>query len=999
MRERMTADESGERLGDYQLQRRLAEGGMGVVWLARQVSLQRTVAVKMIRSGLLATPAEVERFRREAEAAAALDHPNIVPVYEIGEDGGRHFFSMKFLEGGNLAELSASCDPDTRRSVAWMRRAAGLVSRMARAVHHAHQRGVLHRDIKPTNVLLDEEGTPHLTDFGLAKLTDRDIGMTQTVMVMGTPGYMAPEQAAGNTAQVTIAADVYSLGAVLYELLSGRPPFEGGSTLEVLRMAGEQEPLPMRRHNPRLSRDLETICLKCLHREPASRFVSAEEVAADLERWLAGQPILARPVGSLEKVRLWWRRHPAVAIAVLLLLALAAVSTVAAVRLREQRDEINESLRSSLLAQAQVLRLGTAPGRRAESLRVVAAAVRIRPSMEARNEAIAALALPDLGPPQTWHAARPQRHTPQRMLSADGERYVLFGQSNGLTVHRRTDGAVIAELTTPPDHLFSGKLSPDGRYVMNYDRHRNVFVWDLNRPAHGPREHSVMLPGPWAELSPGFTPDSRLLALAGSDKTIRFFEMESGKERKQVELPVVPERISISPGGDYVAVSAGTSFVVSKINPAGAVRIHKHHSPVTSFAWHPEGRFIAVGYHNGDVQLLDTLSEASRGLTPHQRDVSVAFDVRGEFVASSSFDGIQRFADPATGHVLFETQETGELQATSDGRYFGGFRNDGSIGAREIHRSSVFRTLTSAVTGYPLLSGVDISPDGRWLVAGDGAGLHVWSLRQGNEVAFTASSSAKRPQFHPGGDFIVTGGDGGQQRWPFHVTPDGKEVRAGPPETISAADGAGVHFTPDGQWFAIPGREGSQVMNWSNPAQCVHFGQNLRPNRHNRVVLSPDRNWTAGASRSGVGVTVWNARDGSMLRHLIELDNAELALSADGRTLATATAAELILWDSATWQPRRRIATGLSGEDPGPVVFSRDGTLFAAALTRHEIHLFDPRTGDPLAILTPPVRVALETLAFSADGRCLAAQTLGPVIHLWELHTLRRELRTRRLDW
>src|SRR5688572_25998281 len=253
MRERHAAEESGVRVGDYQLLRRLAEGGMGVVHLARQVSLQRIVAVKMIRSGLLATPAEVERFRREAEAAASLDHPNIVPIYEIGEDGGQHFFSMKFVESGNLAELSASCDEATRKSAAWVRRAAGIVSRMARAVHHAHQRGVLHRDIKPTNVLLDEDGGPHLTDFGLAKLTNRDFGMTQTVLVMGTPGYMAPEQASGDAANVTIAADIYSLGAVLYELLSGHAPFEGGSTLEVLRMAEEREPRSLRKHNPGLS--------------------------------------------------------------------------------------------------------------------------------------------------------------------------------------------------------------------------------------------------------------------------------------------------------------------------------------------------------------------------------------------------------------------------------------------------------------------------------------------------------------------------------------------------------------------------------------------------------------------------------------------------------------------------------------------------------------------------------------------------------------------------
>jgi tRNA A-37 threonylcarbamoyl transferase component Bud32 len=321
------------RVGDYELLERIAEGGMGVIWRAWQVSLGRVVALKMIRSGLLASEAEVRRFHREAEAAAALDHPHIVPIYEVGEDDGRHFFSMKLIEGGNLADLSARCDP-ARRSAAWAQRAAGIVATMAHAVHHAHQRGVLHRDVKPTNVLLDVKGAPHLTDFGLAKFADGAAGVTQTLAVIGTPHYMAPEQAAGGKQPVTISADIYSLGALLYELLCGAPPFAADSTLELLRQVQEQEPPPVRKSNPGLNADLATICHKCLQKLPGDRYATAEELAADLDRWLAGKPIHARPVGAARRLWLWSRRNRAAAIAGVLLLALAIVSTVSALHLR-----------------------------------------------------------------------------------------------------------------------------------------------------------------------------------------------------------------------------------------------------------------------------------------------------------------------------------------------------------------------------------------------------------------------------------------------------------------------------------------------------------------------------------------------------------------------------------------------------------------------------------------------------------------------------------------
>jgi WD40 repeat protein len=293
--------------GDYELIQEIARGGMGVVYEARQNSLNRTVALKMILAGQLATDAEVQRFQQEAEAAANLDHPNIVPIHEVGQYKGRHYFTMKLVEGGALADHLARLRVDHRASVR-------IMAKVARGVHFAHQRGILHRDLKPANILLDAAGEPHVTDFGLAKRVDREAGLTITKPggILGTPAYMSPEQAQGEQ-QLTTATDIYSLGAILYALLTGQPPFRGATPLDVLLQLRDKEPAPPRSVDRSVPRDLETICLKCLEKDPLARYTSADALADDLDRWLAGKPIEARPVTTTERLVKWSRRQPLLA--------------------------------------------------------------------------------------------------------------------------------------------------------------------------------------------------------------------------------------------------------------------------------------------------------------------------------------------------------------------------------------------------------------------------------------------------------------------------------------------------------------------------------------------------------------------------------------------------------------------------------------------------------------------------------------------------------------
>jgi serine/threonine protein kinase/tetratricopeptide (TPR) repeat protein len=304
--------------GDYELLEEIGRGGQGVVFRARQKSLNRTVALKVIGLGQWSSTPHLRRFRQEAEAAASLEHPQIVPIYEIGERDGSCYFSMKCIEGGQLDEVLKG-EPMP------IRPAAELLVKIARTVHFAHVRGILHRDIKPGNILLDKNGEPHLTDFGLARLIEQQSTVTNSFDVLGTPSYMSPEQAAGHTKELTPAADVYSLGAVFYQLLTGQPPFAGGTTYETIRMVLEAEPRNPRLWNSKIDRDLETICLKCLEKAPERRYASASELAEDLERWLRHEPIHARPVNLFTRGRKWARRNPVIAVSVpaLLIFALA----------------------------------------------------------------------------------------------------------------------------------------------------------------------------------------------------------------------------------------------------------------------------------------------------------------------------------------------------------------------------------------------------------------------------------------------------------------------------------------------------------------------------------------------------------------------------------------------------------------------------------------------------------------------------------------------------
>src|SRR5579862_7031438 len=316
-REGVSGSFSPNSFGDFELIEEIARGGMGVVYKATQKRLNRQVALKMILHGPFSSAEFIQRFRTEGEVIARLHHPNIVSIYDVGERDGYHYISMEYIHGQSLAQVAREKPMEPRR-------AAVYLETVAQAIDYAHEAGVVHRDLKPSNLLLDGLDQPHVTDFGLAKFATADSNLTVTGQVIGSPGYMAPERANGNIVRNEVCGDVYSLGAVLFYLLTTRPPFQGATLSEVLTQVQNAEPVPPRRLNPGVPPDLETICLKCLHKEPARRYESAKKLADDLGRFLAGAPVHARPVSRTEHLWLWCKRHPApMALSAALVVAIA----------------------------------------------------------------------------------------------------------------------------------------------------------------------------------------------------------------------------------------------------------------------------------------------------------------------------------------------------------------------------------------------------------------------------------------------------------------------------------------------------------------------------------------------------------------------------------------------------------------------------------------------------------------------------------------------------
>jgi WD40 repeat protein len=562
---------------------------MGVVYKARQVSLNRVVALKLILAGQLASPTEVRRFRTEAEAAAKLDHPHIVPIYEIGEHEGRHYFSMKLVEGGALSAKMSNVECRMSNHAGPLacdvRHSSFVIACIARAVHYAHQRGVLHRDLKPSNILLDAQGQPHLTDFGLAKVLEHNSGLTHSGAIMGTPNYMAPEVAAGSGREATTAADVYSLGATLYELLTGVAPFQAGSPASTLRLLLETEAVSPATLNPSVPLDLATLCLKCLEKDPARRYATADELADELDRFRRGEPILARPVNWAERGWRWSRRQPALASS-LAALGLVFVLGFCGV-LWKWSGEIQQGHRAQRAVTRLELERAEALLQAGDSSRGLAYLARLL-RQQPTNRLVAERLMSALTMRSFCLPVAPLRHGPSLNSLTGGRKQTL---ANRFPFRN-------------PGSLVSVNFSPDGRRLVTASKDGTARLWNAcnGEPMGEPMKHDAEVL--WAR----FSNDGRKIVTASVDGSAKIWAADT------CQLIAPPLRhddvvhfAAFSPEGQRVVTASRDKTVriwnAQTGEPTRAPLIHPE--PVYFACFSPDGRLILTACEDERARLWE----------------------------------------------------------------------------------------------------------------------------------------------------------------------------------------------------------------------------------------------------------------------------------------------------------------------------------------------------------------------------------------------------------
>ena len=1018
--------------GDYELIEEIGRGGMGVVYRARQVSLNRVVALKLVRAGELASEQEVARFRAEAQAAASLDHPHIVPIHEVGQHEGRQYFSMKLVESGSLAERIAKDDlRTTNKTSGWragqfdIRHSALVISQIARAVHYAHQRGILHRDLKPGNILIDAQGQPHVTDFGLARRLGADSSMTLSGAIVGTPSYIAPEQAAG-AKQLTTAADVYSLGAILYELLAGRPPFAGATVMETLQKVMNEDPeriaiseLRFRatgkdgcvnRKSQIVNPDLETICLKCLAKDPARRYGSAEALAEDLERWQRNEPIHARPAATIERLWLWCRRKPAVAgfAAAAVLAALLGVAGITwqwskAVTARAasdfQRRRAEDALWSSLIAQTRAERMSTAAGRRQRSLEAIQAATRQRASVDLRNEAAAALAAPDLGLPLWTRAATNLEYCPP--FTPDLDCYAMEGKRGTLTVFAASNHSTIASLVTTNRFAGASQFSPDGRWLAGWFDPGRLHVWEWRTQREVFSIKATNAASYHARMS--FSTDSRLLAVATGDGRVRLFEVPTGEERKSLSIGVDAHCLTFAPGSDLLAVLRTNRAEIWNISTQDRMGDLELSEPGHSLAWHVDGHHLAVGLTWGQILLWDTATSNKLVLEGHRGAVNqLAFRPQGDVLLSASWDGRTRCWDAFTGRPLAVTESRAgnAAQFSRDGQRVAFSVQWKRLGVWPFAAAAGFRKLTGPRVGHNVYECAAFAPDDRCLVAGNDEGCWAWDLSTGREVWREGVRSIRSVFFHPDGDWLVASGIEGLFRWRF-----GKDSPSGFGERdllLQPLKPNGVFercfMSADGQHLAVVGESEGFILPWKQTSKPVQI-TGTRERRLNEVCLSPGGRLMATGTWNGTGPAVWDATTGRLITRLPGGRQATAVFMPDGLAVLIISDMDVMLLDTTRWQPTKVGLIGtesLKGRRPA---FSPDGRLLALVTPEERIRLIDTRSGQEIVTLTAPDQQPIRRLIFNRTASRLAAATDNYEVQLWDLPELRRELARLGLDW
>lgn len=1002
----------------------IARGGMGIVYRARQREPDRLVALKMLLPHQVGSAEMRERFRQEIRAVVGLEHPAILPVYQVGEHEGMPYFTMKLATGGTLASRLS-------RFAGRFREIAELMAGLADAVHFAHERGALHRDLKPGNILFDEAERAYVSDFGLAKFTGSEGGgapaITRSIQLLGTPEFLPPEVAAGGVARATTAGDLYSLGAILYELLAGQPPFKAPGLTMLLKSIVENQPARPKKCVPAVPHDLEIICLKCLAKTPSARYGSAREFAEDLRRWLAGRPILARPISLSARVRQWTGRNPA--LATLSLLLVLAVGCGVALQWRTDRHlrraftDARRALQESLVAQSALKRASGNIGQRFDSLELIRRAAALGtpagPSplkVQLRTEMAAALALPDLRPHSRWPIYVGHFEAAAE-FSDDLSKYVCAGREGGLEIHATVDRRLLRAIPGAKDNpAVSFGLSPDGAWVA-------ASFQDGHAEIHGvapPYSRLVFAGRPALRAVLEFLPDNHSVLVSGGANGVFVADLMDPKRRLLVPPPAVAFALGVDPAGRRVSMQVGYELRVLSLSDGSPLWSMPLTNGARCTAWSPDGRLLAVaqGEPVFDITVLDAAS--ARVLhTFHDHDVGVgrlSFHPDGHSILSTSWDGRLVWRELAPeGFRLISDGGPRLLRLSPRGDRLAYEPSHGEAGIYEVAQSTVFKEWQGQTAPAGEAFMMCLSPDGRLAATSSDGGVCLWDASRGTELAYLPLPGPLwfvLILFQPDGKSLLYSavGQGIHQVELIDEDPGPggeRRVHPGPERRLGADDDLmALEFTPDGRSLIVA--QNNQTAKNERRSPDIWLWPDADPAHARKLAgdwplvgyhLTKDSRWGLTGDSTEPDIAVWDPATGKRLKTLGFSEPVNFELTPDGRWLLASLRDEFQLVEIGSWKRGARWPARFGQRHFRCSAFSPDASLVAVAEPNGVVDLRPLPDATQLVRLPTPKSGQIKALQFSRDNTRLFLMTGAGRVREWNLAQLRRALAEVQLDW